>query len=56
MDLVLAAGFIPQIIFGIFAGTYVDRHDRKNIIVLTDFIRGGAVLIGGIPTYKNQNQ
>lgn len=48
MGLVMSAGFIPQIIVGIFAGTYVDRHDRKAIIVSTDLIRGIAVLTGGI--------
>jgi len=53
MGMVMAAGFIPQIIIGIFAGTYVDRHDRKNVIVITDFLRGTAVLIGGIMALLN---
>jgi MFS transporter, DHA3 family, macrolide efflux protein len=53
MGMVMAAGFIPQIIFGIFAGTYVDRHNRKLIIVATDFIRGIAVLTGGMLALLN---
>ena len=48
MGLVMAAGFIPQIIFGIFAGTYVDRHDRKSIIVIADLIRGIFVVSAGV--------
>ncbi len=53
MGMVMAAGFIPQIITGIFAGTFVDRHDRKTIIVVTDLIRGISVLIGGILALLN---
>jgi len=53
MGMVMAAGFIPQIVFGIFAGTYVDRHDRKKVIVITDLIRGIAVLAGGILALLN---
>ena len=37
MAIVIAAGYFPQIIIGIFAGTYVDRHDRKKIIVMADY-------------------
>ena len=48
MGLIMAAGFIPQIIFGIFAGTYVDRHDRKSIIVIADLIRGIFVVSAGV--------
>lgn len=48
MGSVIAAGFVPQIFVGMFAGTYVDRHDRKKIIVITDVIRGFAVFIGGL--------
>jgi MFS family permease len=53
MGLVMSAGFIPVIIVGIFAGTFVDRHDRKIIIVSTDLIRGIAVLTGGILALLN---
>ncbi|MGL1891538.1 MAG: MFS transporter [Spirochaetaceae bacterium] len=53
MSLVMAAGFVPQILVGIFAGTYVDRHDRKRIIVFTDLIRGISVLVGGILALLN---
>jgi len=53
MGLVVAAGFIPQIFFGFIAGTYVDRHDRKKIIVLADMIRGAAVIIGGGMAFLN---
>jgi len=48
MGTVMAAGLIPQVVIGVFAGTYVDRHDRKKIIVVTDVIRGIVVLLAGI--------
>ena len=29
-------GFLPQIIFGPFAGVFVDRRDRKKILIFSD--------------------
>src|SRR5215212_11613152 len=41
MAIVLA---IPQVTFGLLAGVYVDRWDRKRIMILSDLLRGGMVL------------
>lgn len=35
---------IPQITFGLVAGVYVDRLDRKRIMILSDLARGFMVL------------
>jgi MFS family permease len=43
---------IPQVTFGLLAGVYVDRWDRKRIMFLSDLLRGAMVLgfIGAIAT------
>ncbi len=35
---------IPQVTFGLVAGVYVDRWDRKRIMIVSDFLRGLLVL------------
>ncbi len=35
---------IPQLTFGLIAGVYVDRWDRKKVMVVSDIIRGLLVL------------
>ncbi|KGG80474.1 hypothetical protein Y919_05900 [Caloranaerobacter azorensis H53214] len=42
---------IPFIIFGPISGVFVDKIDRKKIIVGTDFIRGGLILLLAILAY-----
>jgi MFS family permease len=41
MAIVLA---IPQVTFGLIAGVYVDRIDRKRIMIVSDLLRGILVL------------
>lgn len=40
MGLVLAASLIPSLLIGFFSGAFIDRYNRKNIIIGTDLIRG----------------
>lgn len=35
---------IPQLTFGLLAGVYVDRMDRKRIMIISDLLRGAMVL------------
>jgi DHA3 family macrolide efflux protein-like MFS transporter len=35
---------IPQLTFGLLAGVYVDRMDRKRIMIVSDVLRGAMVL------------
>ncbi|MGL5312608.1 MAG: MFS transporter, partial [Peptostreptococcaceae bacterium] len=48
MGLLSALTMAPRIVLGPFAGVFVDRWDRKKIIVITDFIRGIFVTFVGI--------
>jgi MFS transporter, DHA3 family, macrolide efflux protein len=48
MGLLSAMTMAPRIILGPFAGVFVDRWDRKKVIVLTDLIRGIVVTLVGI--------
>src|SRR5918992_1049896 len=44
---VLMVTAIPTLIFGLFAGVFVDRFDKKRILLLANLLRGFIVL--GIP-------
>ena len=35
---------LPQLVFGLLSGVFVDRWDRKKIMIVSDLIRGGLVL------------
>ncbi|HEX5591547.1 MAG TPA: MFS transporter [Candidatus Limnocylindrales bacterium] len=44
---VLMVTAIPTLVFGLFAGVFVDRFDKKRILLLSNLLRGFIVL--GIP-------
>ncbi|MFP3853672.1 MAG: MFS transporter [Anaerolineales bacterium] len=46
LGLVMIAFVLPQVVFGLFAGTMVDRWDRKRVMVASDLLR--ALLV---PTF-----
>lgn len=48
MGLLSALSMIPRIVLGPFAGVFVDRWDRKKIIIATDLLRGIFVTFVGI--------
>lgn len=43
-----ACGFLPQILISLFAGVWIDRFDRKKIIMLADSLIALATLIVAI--------
>lgn len=45
---------IPQIIFLLFGGVFVDRWSRKRVLIISDLIRGTAVFIVMILLWTNQ--
>ncbi len=47
VGLVLMVTAIPTLFFGLFAGVFVDRYDKKRILLLSNILRGLIVL--GIP-------
>lgn len=40
MGAVLAASLIPSLVIGFFSGAFIDRYNRKKIIIGTDLLRG----------------
>lgn len=42
--LVFAAGFLPQALLGPLAGVYVDRFDRRRVMIASDLVRAALVL------------
>jgi MFS family permease len=52
--LVMAMGFVPALGLGLFAGAFVDRHDRRHMMVGADLLR--AIAVGAIPLlYLSRN-
>jgi MFS family permease len=47
VGLMLVATALPSLFVGLVAGVFVDRSDRKRIMIAADLIR--AVLIGALP-------
>lgn len=45
MGFFLFTAAFPSIILGFFAGALADRWKQKNMLIVTDAIRGGLVLI-----------
>lgn len=41
---IMIANTIPAVLFGSLAGVYVDRWEKKQVLVVTNFIRGGLVM------------
>ncbi len=45
VGLTFLAATLPNLLFGPFAGTFVDRWDQKRVMVASDLIRAGLVLL-----------
>jgi len=45
MSAVLAASLIPSLILGFFSGAFIDRYNRKKIIIGADLIRGVIIAV-----------
>lgn len=44
MDTMMALVTVPRILLGPVAGVFVDRYDRKKLIIFGDVVRGVSVL------------
>ncbi len=53
VGLMLMATAAPSIVLGLFAGVFVDRYDRKRIMIISDLIR--AALVCAIPFLVSGN-
>ena len=45
--LLLLVNFVPALALGLFAGAFVDRHDRQRMMIGADLVR--ALAVGSIP-------
>ena len=45
VGLTFLAATLPNLLFGPFAGTFVDRWDQKRVMVVSDLLRAGLVLL-----------
>jgi MFS family permease len=45
--LLVAVNFVPALALGLFAGAFVDRHDRRRVMIAADLLR--ALAVGAIP-------
>jgi DHA3 family macrolide efflux protein-like MFS transporter len=45
--LLVAMNFLPALALGLFAGAFVDRHDRRRVMIAADLLR--ALAVGTIP-------
>ena len=43
LAITMAAYFVPYLLFGLVIGAFVDRVDRKRLMILADFGRAGAL-------------
>jgi MFS transporter, DHA3 family, macrolide efflux protein len=51
MGAILAASLIPSLILGFFSGAFIDRYNRKIIIVGTDVLRGLIIAVFAVLFY-----
>src|SRR4051812_8564755 len=48
-----ATTFLPYLLFGLLIGAWVDRVDRKRLMIVTDLLR--ALLLASIPIFAALN-
>src|SRR5262249_52357278 len=47
LGIAFAFSFLPYLLFGLVIGAWIDRHDRKRVMILVDV--GQTVVISAIP-------
>ena len=50
---VFVAAFVPNLLFSPIAGTFVDRWDRKEVMIVSDLLRAATVLLIPIAIVTN---
>src|SRR5438309_11073751 len=54
LSLAILTLIIPSVIFGVLAGVYVDRWDKRTVLIATNLIRGGiAFLYAGFSVFTS---
>jgi DHA3 family macrolide efflux protein-like MFS transporter len=52
-SLVFFAATVPNLVFGSFAGTFVDRVNQKRVLILSDLLRAGIVFVLPLAAFTN---
>ena len=52
MGTLMAASTLPGVLVSPFAGVLVDKNNRKNLLILMDFIRGISITLIAFAAYK----
>ncbi|MCR8844950.1 MFS transporter [Paenibacillus sp. SC116] len=52
MGLLTAIGYLPYILFSLFVGVWVDQFRRRPMMIITDLIRGLALLVLPIAAWQ----
>ena len=47
VGVLVAAGGLPALVIGVFAGAYIDRHRRRSVLIAADWLR--ALVIASVP-------
>ena len=45
VSLLILTFLVPAVLFSAVAGVYVDRFDRRTILIVTNLLRGGAFIL-----------
>src|SRR6266550_3582636 len=45
LGIATAANFVPYLLFGLVIGAWVDRLDRKRLMVTVDLLRGAVIAL-----------
>ncbi len=53
VGLTFLAATLPNLVFGPFAGTFVDRWNQKHVMVVSDVLRAGLVLLVPVAAETN---
>lgn len=53
MGVLMAITIIPKILISPFAGTFIDRHDRRKILIVCNGISGVTILFIGVAAVMN---
>lgn len=53
MGMVLACSLFPSLVFGFISGAFIDKYDRKRIIIFTDVIRGCVITLVTLAYFSN---
>lgn len=56
MGILMTSTIIPSIFISPLAGTFIDRHDRRKILIAADILRGISILIIGLLALKGHLQ